>query len=218
MRGLPRDMKAGARGPRAARGFSMAELAIVLVVIAALSAIAVPRMAASAVHARLQGAGREVGAIIAAVRDEARASSTTVAVRFDPSGGTVIASVVDPDTKTPVSVSATDLTTAMDDTAGNDLSLPKLAADSAETSRKAAFLRLQSSIGKVRRSAVTTTYIITELPDSVRIISASLGGDDVIIFRGHGEPDSGGTIVLGVGDDRLTVTVNAGTGAVTLSR
>jgi prepilin-type N-terminal cleavage/methylation domain-containing protein len=211
-------MKAGARGPRAARGFSMAELAIVLIVIAALSAIAVPRMAASAVHTRLQAAGREVAAIITAVRDEARASSTTVAVRFDPSGGTVQASVVDPDTNNAVSVSGAELTAATDGLDANDSSLPKLAADSAETSRKAASLRLQQSIGRVRRSAVTTTYIITELPDNVRIVSASLGGDDVLIFRGHGEPDSGGTVVLGIGTARLTVTVNAGTGAVTLSR
>lgn len=212
MRGL------AALGQRGARGFSMVELAVVLVVLGSLAAVAVPRLAASAVHARLSAAGREVAAIIAAVRDEARASSTTIAVRFDASGGSVLASVVDPVTLAPVSVSSDDLPIMKEGPATDDMSGPRLKADSPEESRKAAFLRLQKSIASVGRTEVTTTYIITELPDNVQIISANLGGDDVVIFRGHGEPDSGGSIVLGIGSDRLTVTVNAGTGAVSLSR
>ena len=216
MRGLPRDVRAG--GGRRARAFSMAELAVVLVIVAAMAMVAIPRMTASAVHARLQSAGREAAAILSAVRDEARASSTTVAVRFDPLGGTMQASVVDPDTKDPVSVTAAELDAATDDLVANDGLLPRLKADSSESSRKAAFLRLRKNISRIRKSTASTTYIVTEMPDGVRIVSADLGGDDAVIFRGHGEPDSGGTIVLGIGDDRLTVTVNAGTGAVTLSR
>lgn len=209
MRGLP----CGTR-----RGFSMVELAVVLVVIGALAAIAVPRLGASGTHARLEAAGREVASILMAVRDEARASSTTIAVRFDPVGGALRASVVDPNSQAAVALSATELAAATDEMANNDAAIPRLSATSSDTSRKAAFVRLQETIGRVPRSTVTTSHIVTQLPDGVRIVSANLGGDDAIIFRGHGEPDSGGAVVLGLGGARLTVTVNAGDGSVTMRR
>jgi len=47
------------------------------------------------------------------------------------------------------------------------------------------------------------------------IISASLGGDASLVFDIHGQPDSGGTIVVGSGSLQATVTVNAATGEAT---
>ncbi len=46
----------------------------------------------------------------------------------------------------------------------------------------------------------------------VSIVSANLGGDATLIFDLHGQPDSGGTIVLQSGSRQMTVIVDAATG------
>lgn len=44
------------------------------------------------------------------------------------------------------------------------------------------------------------------------ITSANFGGDQEVVFNGWGIPDSGGTVVLTVGSEQRTVTVDAETG------
>jgi type II secretory pathway pseudopilin PulG len=47
------------------------------------------------------------------------------------------------------------------------------------------------------------------------IVSANLGGDASLTFDMHGQPDSGGTVVLRSGGIQKTVTVNPATGEAT---
>lgn len=47
------------------------------------------------------------------------------------------------------------------------------------------------------------------------LVSASLGGDASLRFDLHGQPDSGGTIVVQAGGIQKTITVNAVTGEAT---
>lgn len=56
------------------------------------------------------------------------------------------------------------------------------------------------------------TVDLTEEPYQARIISADFGGDAVVIFDGYGTPDTGGAIVIQVGDYQKTVTLDADTG------
>ncbi|MFB0524350.1 MAG: GspH/FimT family pseudopilin [Phycisphaerae bacterium] len=58
------------------------------------------------------------------------------------------------------------------------------------------------------------SYIIelSEKPYEANLISADFGGDQEVIFNGWGIPDSGGTVVLTVGPEQRTVTVDAESG------
>jgi Tfp pilus assembly protein FimT len=47
------------------------------------------------------------------------------------------------------------------------------------------------------------------------IVSANLGGDASLTFDIHGQPDSGGTVVVRSGSLQVTVTINSATGEAT---
>jgi Tfp pilus assembly protein FimT len=49
------------------------------------------------------------------------------------------------------------------------------------------------------------------------VVSANLGGDATLTFDLHGQPDSGGTIVIRCGGALSIITVNASTGEATAS-
>jgi prepilin-type N-terminal cleavage/methylation domain-containing protein len=53
-------------------------------------------------------------------------------------------------------------------------------------------------------------------PYQAALVSADFGGDAVIIFDGYGNPDSGGSVVIQVGDEQRTITVDAQTGRATV--
>jgi len=59
-----------------------------------------------------------------------------------------------------------------------------------------------------------THYVVylSEKPYEADITSVDFGGDDEVIFDGWGLPDSGGTVVLTVGPEQRTVTVDAESG------
>ncbi|MBN1347651.1 MAG: GspH/FimT family protein [Phycisphaerae bacterium] len=59
------------------------------------------------------------------------------------------------------------------------------------------------------------TTDLSALPYEADIVSVDLGGDSEIIFDAYGTPDSGGTIVIRVGDRQITLTVSAENGRVT---
>lgn len=50
---------------------------------------------------------------------------------------------------------------------------------------------------------------------SAIMTSVNLGGDASLTFNMHGQPDSGGTIVVGAGGIQKTITINAATGEAT---
>ncbi len=50
-----------------------------------------------------------------------------------------------------------------------------------------------------------------------KVVSADFGGDSEIIFDMYGVPDSGGSVVIRVGDRYRTITVDADTGRASVS-
>ena len=80
----------------ARRGFSLAELVIVLAIIAVAAAVAIPRVASANAAFRVDGAARRLVATIEDAAVEARARSTTVRVRVSPAGNNVNAAVRTP--------------------------------------------------------------------------------------------------------------------------
>jgi prepilin-type N-terminal cleavage/methylation domain-containing protein len=56
---------------------------------------------------------------------------------------------------------------------------------------------------------------LTEAPYQVRIASADFAGSASLTFTGHGHPQAGGSVVIAVGDQTRTITVDAITGEVT---
>lgn len=65
----------------------------------------------------------------------------------------------------------------------------------------------------------TTAYRVplSAEPYNASLTTVTLGGDLTLIFDGFGVPDSGGTIVLRVGEFVKTITINASTGEPTIS-
>jgi len=63
------------------------------------------------------------------------------------------------------------------------------------------------------------TYLVRldRAPYEVNLVSADFGGDAELVFDGHGQPDSGGTLVLRLGTSQQTLTVSAETAQVTVS-
>jgi len=53
-------------------------------------------------------------------------------------------------------------------------------------------------------------------PYAAALVSAEFGGDAELIFNGWGMPDSSGTVILTVGSEQRTVTVNGETGKATV--
>jgi Tfp pilus assembly protein FimT len=66
------------------------------------------------------------------------------------------------------------------------------------------------------RQSAPFSVVINDEVLSARLISASFGGDAALQFSGFGMPDSGGVLTLQAGSTVKTVTVVAGTGAVTV--
>lgn len=69
-------------------------------------------------------------------------------------------------------------------------------------------------VGMPDRDRVSTNYkvALTQEPYGTTIVSADFGGDASIIFDIFGVPDSGGSVLLRVGNRTQTVTVDAVTG------
>lgn len=49
---------------------------------------------------------------------------------------------------------------------------------------------------------------LTDPPYEVNLLSVDFGGDAQITFDGYGVPDSGGSIVIGIRRDRVTITLD----------
>ena len=77
--GRPKQFK------RAACGFSLVELVLVMVIIGVVAAIALPRFAQANARQQLEAAANRVASDLEKARHEARASSNLVAISFNTS-------------------------------------------------------------------------------------------------------------------------------------
>ena len=141
-------------------GFSLFELVIVMVIVAIMAAVAVPRYGKASQRYRTEMAARKVIADLNYARRRASISSTAQSIDFDASNAQYEISGVK------------DLRTGSND----------------------------------------YTVILSESPYNAKIVSVEFNGDGEVIFDGYGVPDSGGTIVVGVGDYTRTVVLNADSG------
>lgn len=66
---------------------------------------------------------------------------------------------------------------------------------------------------------VNDRYLVSLLDThSVGITNADFGaGGDSVVFDRYGRPDNGGTVVVRIGGEQRTITVNAVTGQVDIS-
>jgi len=64
----------------------------------------------------------------------------------------------------------------------------------------------------MKTSAENYSVILSSAPYKARIVSASFDGDENVTFDGYGVPDSGGTVVVAVGDSSKTILLDADSG------
>ena len=103
-----------------------------------------------------------------------------------------------------------------------DLSLVQRGARTAGTSQSVQF---ELADHRYRLSALkdidhpNAVYIVelSEQPYGATLVAVDFGGDAEIIFDGYGMPDSGGSVVIQVGDSQKIVTVDADTGRAAVS-
>jgi hypothetical protein len=66
------------------------------------------------------------------------------------------------------------------------------------------------------RAISSYTVDLAEEPYNAQIVSVDFGGDDVLVFDVYGAADSGGTMVVRVGDWERIVTLDAVSGRATV--
>lgn len=69
-------------------------------------------------------------------------------------------------------------------------------------------------IGVSHMDHVDQAYVVSlaQAPYRVEIVSADFGGDSEVNFDGYGAPDSGGTVIIRVGDFLRQIDLDADTG------
>ncbi len=102
-----------------------------------------------------------------------------------------------------------------------DLSRAQKLAKSASTSQTVTFTTSTSQYtitGLTDLDRSTASYVVklSDSPYRVSLGATNLGNDTNLVFDGYGVPDSGGSIVVQVGNYTKTVTVAAGTGEVAI--
>lgn len=60
------------------------------------------------------------------------------------------------------------------------------------------------------------TVVLSAHPYQANIVSADFDGGSQVVFDGWGSPDHGGTIVVAVGTEQRTITLDGGTGQVSI--
>jgi type IV fimbrial biogenesis protein FimT len=98
-----------------------------------------------------------------------------------------------------------------------DLTLAQSRANNSSTSVTLAFTAVSNSyqiIGLPGFDAPATTYTVNLAGDPyrVKLVSATFGAGSQIVFDGYGTPNQGGTIVLSLGIEQHTITVDGTSG------
>ncbi len=141
-------------------GFTLIELATVVIVMGVIATIAVPRFSSFIAVQRLDAASRRIMVDLARAQRDARFTGTSRTVTFNVAGDRY---------------------------------------------------RLWS-LNSIDDPTANYVVLLGDEPYGIDIVSASLGGDMNVIFDGYGVPDSGGTVVIGVGTLQKTITLDAETG------
>lgn len=142
------------------RAMTLLELTIVIVIIAIVSTMAVPRYADAMVRQRVSAAARRLAADLNLARREARVAGASRTIKLDLTRDSyVVDGMSDPDHPSRVYVV--------------DLSVAPYEAD---------------------------------------LLSTTLGEDATLTYDAYGLPDRGGSIILRVGGEYASVTVNAACG------
>ena len=141
-------------------GFSLLELVCVVVIIAILSAIAVPRLCNSLARQRVEGAVRRIVVDFALAQRRAQSSGVDQHVKFG----------INPDNYRLIDMPHPD------------------------------------------HPGLEYVVHLRDEPYGAVIVSTDFGGDSEIVFDMYGVPDSGGSVVILVGNHMRTITVDADTG------
>lgn len=102
-----------------------------------------------------------------------------------------------------------------------DLTQARSSAKAASASRTVAFSIADNTyhipeLPPLDGDSGSYSVALSERPYQAGLISANFGGDAEIVFNGWGLPDSGGTIILAVGTEQRTVTVDTETGRASI--
>ncbi len=199
----------------------MVELAMVIAIVAIMAGIAMPRLAGSAASSRVANAAENVAGVLRTARQTAIATSTSVRVTLQ--ADTVTVEVIDRGTNT-----ATDVSDILSSRPGAEeiaeigagaLSAAAPADDRERArARRASLLAVQELAGRTTKSTASGTSSSSAVPWGARIRSPNFGGDGVIVFDGHGVPDSGGSVVVQLNSFTRRITVQPQTGHIEVAR
>jgi len=76
---------------------------------------------------------------------------------------------------------------------------------------------LSSGVESLKNPGQTYTVDLSSTPYELDSVTINLGGPTTVSFDGYGDASVGGTIVLALGGETRTVTLNSTTGQITIS-
>ncbi len=69
-----------------------------------------------------------------------------------------------------------------------------------------------AGVASLESSALTAGLTLSDAPYYAQLLNASFGLDEIVTFDGYGVPDTGGTVVVGVGGVTRTIGLDTQTG------
>ncbi len=69
-----------------------------------------------------------------------------------------------------------------------------------------------AGVTSLESTSASANLTLSDAPYYAQLLSAAFGGDEVVTFDGYGLPDSGGTVVVGVGGVTRTIGLDNQTG------
>jgi len=73
-----------------------------------------------------------------------------------------------------------------------------------------------ANVSTLDRTAGSYTVTLAAEPYKARLVSANFNSASQVVFNGWGLPDNGGTVVVAVGTQQRTITVDSQTGQVSI--
>ena len=69
-----------------------------------------------------------------------------------------------------------------------------------------------AGVASLESASAPASVTLSDAPYYAQLVSAAFGGDEVVTFDGYGLPDSGGTVVVGVGGVTRNVVLDGQSG------